>query len=144
MYWEPTDDGRTRCLRHPDQKPWAAREHACVGCESDPGPELGDDLEKLAEAPEGCLDSTQHERRLTELGQLAEEMTRLLATGIRADGKKGRINYATVFDGLETALKLYRAAQALTATRERRVRIANLERRQAAMNRQKKRGGGHN
>lgn len=142
MNWEPTADGLTRCLRHPESKPWGARGH-CAACVADPGPEITDLEEQLAIAPDGCLSSVAHEQKLTELAQLAEEMSTKLCNGIRADGKKGRINYATAFKGLEIALKLYNAASAFTSTRERRDRVNRLERRQRALHARRGRGG-HN
>jgi len=137
--WEPLDGDRIRCARH-DVIFRQGRE-ICAKCKTDPGPELELELDVPDAPPEGCLSSTELERRLTADAKDIETWARALVVLEDGGKRKGRINYATAFKGYEVALKFYNAAQALNATRERRAYIARLERRQRALHRRR---GGHN
>jgi hypothetical protein len=141
VYWEPTEDGLVRCNRHPNAQPWSpGTEHSCEDCKTDPGnAELDvEDLAAPSQAPKGCLTSVQLEETLVENAKAIEKAARGLLKG----KGKGRINYATAFVGMDTALKFWRAAIAMCGERERREYVARLERLQRSRNR--KRRGGHN
>lgn len=129
-----------QCTRHdPEGAKLFGAKGRCVACDADPGPlvvNADDELAAAPAAPEGCLSSTEHERRLTELAKFVEDKARALCKG------KGRINYATAFKGFELAIKAYNAASVYTQTRERRVHVAKLERRRRDMHRRS--GGGAN
>lgn len=140
MNWEPTADGRVRCNRHPKVEPWEPGRHRCPECAADPGPvELDiDDLAAPTPAPEKCLSSSELEAQLVDTAKLINKTARSLI------GKgKGRINYATAFQGFDIALKYWRATIDMCSTRERREYVARLERLQRARDRRRPHGGGN-
>jgi hypothetical protein len=143
VYWEPTADGLVRCIRHPTVEPWpAGTEHSCSECKANPASvELDiEDLAKPDPAPKDCLTSTELEARIVDNAKAIEKAARGLLKG----KGKGRINYATAFVGMDTALKYWRVAIGMAGERERREYVGRLERLQRSRDRGARRHGGHN
>lgn len=112
------DGEKLRCPKHKTR--FVPGLEQCPGCAADPITPQAEDLAPPCPPPDGCRNSDDHERWLTELADDCREQADKLCTG------KGRINYATAAKLLECAIKAARAAAEFTRSRERREYVKTL------------------
>lgn len=124
MSWVLVGDRQQCSVHDPNGERLFAKGQQCPGCVRArasfiPTVDLDD---QPAAAPEGCLESTQRERQLTELALYAENIGRELS----GPGNARHIPHAVKM--LELAIRAYRSAGELAQVRERRDYVARLER----------------
>ncbi len=95
----------------------------CPICAQAPGELPEEQDEPQAAAPQGCRSTSDHERRLVELGDYLEARAKELCVD------KGRINYATAARLFEVAIKAWREANQQAFVRERRAYVKQREKR---------------
>lgn len=123
--WE-SDGENIRCTRH--GVTFGRLEH-CPQCTADPPPPEKAEDDRPIDPPDGCLSTTELERRAVELMDVIMEALRSL----RATKTKKLNLYNTIAKLNDNWLKAARLAWEHASIRERRVHVKRLEQRRREM-----------